>query len=123
MAPYEALCMQCRDFIERGSQDTDELQRKLDNLEQRWNGLAFVNDDIEAIQETIPKLNAFYTSYGGVSSGVDGVLERLQTSSVSAASTDSLKERNEQLQVGHCVTYLVPITIATGFSTLNYKHQ
>ncbi len=96
---YTALCEKCRGFLEGGTQDTEDLQRKLDNLEQRWNGLAFVNDDIEAIEETIPKLQAFYVSHGELSASVDGVLERVHACRASAASTDGLKERNEQLQV------------------------
>ena len=38
-AMYEAMCAKCKDLIGRGVQDTEELQGKLDNVQQRWNAV------------------------------------------------------------------------------------
>ena len=57
-----------------------------------------VSDDIEVIEETIPKLEAFYTSYNEISSEVDDLLKKMETFSVSAISSDGLESKNRQLQ-------------------------
>ena len=33
---YEAICAKCEELIARGVQDTEDLQGKLDNVQQRW---------------------------------------------------------------------------------------
>ena len=38
-AMYEGMCAKCEELIARGVQDTEELQEKLDNVQQRWNAL------------------------------------------------------------------------------------
>lgn len=60
--------------------------------------LQIVNDDIEVIEETIPKLKAFYSSYNEISSEVDDLLKKMETFSVSAISSDGLESKNKQLQ-------------------------
>ena len=57
-----------------------------------------MNDDIEAIEGTIPKLEAFYSSYNGISAEVDDLLEKLAAFSVSAISSDGLEAKNKDLQ-------------------------
>ena len=57
-----------------------------------------VNDDIEAIEETIPKLEAFYSSYNEISAKVDDLLKKMETFSVSAISSDGLEAKNKELQ-------------------------
>ena len=85
--------------MDRGVQDVEELQRKLENLQQRWAGLQIVTDDIEVIEETIPKLEAFYASYSGISGDCDSLLGKLQEFSPSATSTEGLEKKNQNLQV------------------------
>lgn len=36
---YEAMCAKCKELIARGVQDAEELQEKLDNVQQRWNAI------------------------------------------------------------------------------------
>ena len=103
---YEAICTKCQDLISRGVQDTEELQQNLENFQQRWNALAIVNDDIEVIEETIPKLEAYYSSYGGISAGVDDLLERVQACSASAISMEGIGNKNQQLQVNWNYMYI-----------------
>ena len=57
-----------------------------------------MSDDIEVIEETIPKLEAFYSSYNEISLEVDDLLKKMETFSVSAISSDSLESKNTQLQ-------------------------
>ena len=57
-----------------------------------------MNDDIEVIEETIPKLEAFYVSYNELSSEVDGLLEKLATFNVSAISSDGLEAKSSELK-------------------------
>ena len=57
-----------------------------------------VSDDIEVIEETIPKLEAFYSSYNEISSEVDDLSKKMETFSVSAISSDGLESKNKQLQ-------------------------
>ena len=96
---FEAVCSKCQELIDRGVQDVEELQQKLENLQQRWTGLQIVTDDIEVIEETIPKLEAFYSSYSGISDDCDNLLEKLQDFSPSATSTEGLEKKNQNLQV------------------------
>lgn len=56
-----------------------------------------VSDDIEVIEETIPKLEAFYSSYNEISLEVDDLLKKMESFSVSAISSDSLESKNKQL--------------------------
>ena len=57
-----------------------------------------MNDDIEVIEETIPKLEAFYASYNTISSEVDDLLEKLESFSVSAISSDGLEAKSKDLK-------------------------
>lgn len=57
-----------------------------------------MNDDIEVIEETIPKLEAFYSSYNGISSEVDDLLEAMEAFSVSAISSEGLESKSQELQ-------------------------
>ena len=57
-----------------------------------------VSDDIEVIEETIPKLEAFYSSYNEISSEVDDLLKKMESFSVSAISSDGLESKSKQLQ-------------------------
>ena len=57
-----------------------------------------VNDDIEVIEETIPKLEAFYSSYGDISSEVNDLLEKLEAFKVSAISSEGLEAKNSELK-------------------------
>ena len=36
---YEGLCAKCQELMERGVEDTEELQQKLVNAQQRWNAV------------------------------------------------------------------------------------
>ncbi len=36
---YDTMCAKCGELIARGVQDAEELQEKLDNVQQRWNAL------------------------------------------------------------------------------------
>ena len=63
------------------------------------NCIQIVNDDIEAIEETLPKLESFYTSYGGISTGVDGLHDQLDKFSTSAVSSEGVESKNKALQV------------------------
>ena len=38
-AVYEAMCAKCKELIGRGVQDGEELQEKLDNVQERWNAI------------------------------------------------------------------------------------
>ena len=58
-----------------------------------------MNDDIEAIEETLPKLESFYTSYGGISTSVDGLHDQLDKFSTSAVSSEGVENKNKALQV------------------------
>ena len=58
-----------------------------------------VNDDIEAIEETLPKLEAFYTSHSGISASVDGLHDQLDKFSTSAISSESVESKNKALLV------------------------
>ena len=58
-----------------------------------------MNDDIEAIEETLPKLEAFYTSHGGISASVDGLHDQLDKFSTSAISSEGVESKNKALQV------------------------
>ena len=50
------------------------------------------------IEETIPRLEAFYSSYNEISSEVDDLLNKMETFSVSAISSEGLKSKNKQIQ-------------------------
>ncbi len=58
-----------------------------------------MNDDIEVIQETIPKLEGFNQSYSGLFSTGEELLARVTASSVSAISSEGLESKGQQLQV------------------------
>ena len=36
---YEGMCVKCRELLEHGVEDSEELQQKLDNAQQRWNAI------------------------------------------------------------------------------------
>jgi hypothetical protein len=36
---YEGMCVKCRELLEHGVEDAEELQQKLDNAQQRWNAI------------------------------------------------------------------------------------
>ena len=36
---YDGLCAKCQELMERGVEDTEELQQKLVNAQQRWNAV------------------------------------------------------------------------------------
>ena len=36
---YEGMCAKCQELMEHGVEDTEELQQKLDNAQQRWNAI------------------------------------------------------------------------------------
>lgn len=38
-ARYEEMCDKCRELISRGIQDGEELQAKLNNVQQRWDAI------------------------------------------------------------------------------------
>ena len=57
-----------------------------------------MSDDIEVIEDTIPKLEAFYSSYNELSTEVDGLLEKIASFSVSAISSDGLESKSQELQ-------------------------
>ena len=57
-----------------------------------------MSDDIEAIEDTIPKLEAFYSTYNELSTEVDDLLEKMASFSVSAISSDGLEAKSKELQ-------------------------
>ena len=61
--------------------------------------LQIVSDDIEVIEDTIPKLEAFYSSYNELSTEVDGLLEKIASFSVSAISSEGLESKSQELQL------------------------
>ncbi len=61
--------------------------------------MQFVSDDIEVIEDTIPKLEAFQSHYNGTSSDLDDLLNRIDGYSVSAISTDALASKSKGLLV------------------------
>ena len=61
-----------------------------------------VNDDIEVIEETIPKLESFNSSYSRMSSDTDDLFNRITSFSVSAISSQGLEVKGQTLQVRHC---------------------
>ena len=58
-----------------------------------------MGDDIEVIEETIPKLQDFNSSYAGLSGDLDRLLNRIDEFSVSAISSDALASKTTGLQV------------------------
>ena len=36
---YEGMCAKCQELMQHGVDDTEELQQKLDNAQQRWNAI------------------------------------------------------------------------------------
>lgn len=58
-----------------------------------------VSDDIEAIEETIPKLEAFHKTYSGISSDLDDLLDRINGFSMSAITSEGLETKNGALKV------------------------
>ena len=60
-----------------------------------------VNDDIEVIEETIPKLESFNSSYSQLSSDNDDMFNRITSFSVSAISSQGLEVKGQALQVRH----------------------
>lgn len=51
------------------------------------------------IEDTIPKLEAFKSSYAGITSDLDNLLNRIDGFSVSATSSDALVSKSKGLQV------------------------
>ena len=62
-----------------------------------------MTDDIEVIEETIPKLKAFNQSYSQMLSTGDDLLARITNFSVSAISSDGVEVKGQELQVGHII--------------------
>ena len=60
--------------------------------------IQIVSDDIEVIEETIPKLEAFYSSYNDIWKEVDDLLKKMEAFSVSAVSSDGLESKNKELR-------------------------
>lgn len=58
-----------------------------------------VNDDIEAIETTIPKLEAFYTTYDVISNSVTASEERLRSFNTSTTTSDGVTEKRAGLKV------------------------
>ncbi len=69
-----------------------------------------VNDDIEVIEETIPKLETFNQSYSQLLSMTEDLLAKITACSVSAISSDGLEAKGQGLQVLCEVTPRVPVT-------------
>ena len=71
-----------------------------------------MNDDIEAIETTIPRLESFYTSYDVISNAVTTSGGSLQEFHTSTTSSDGVRERREALKVHmsfvhiECIIYL-----------------
>ena len=61
-------------------------------------------DDIEAIEDTIPKLEEFYSTYGRIANSVDDVLCRLTDLRASSTTMDGINVKHRQLQVCTCNT-------------------
>lgn len=96
---YRTLCSKCQELIGQQVQDSDELQHKLESLEQRWNALQVVTDDIEAIEDTVPKLENFYSTYRGHSSSIDEILQKARDFCASSTSMEGIEAKRQQLQV------------------------
>ena len=60
-----------------------------------------MNDDIEAIETTIPKLESFYSSYGSISTEVVAVGDRLRELNTSTTSSGGISECRAALKVKH----------------------
>lgn len=58
-----------------------------------------MNDDIEAIETTIPRLESFYTSYDVISNAVTTSGGSLQEFDTSTTSSDGVRERRKALKV------------------------
>ena len=68
--------------------------------------LQIVNDDIEAIESTIPRLEAFNSSYSVVSSSVSSCGRRLREFGTSATTSDGVASKRSALKVGIIRTWL-----------------
>ena len=44
---YEAVCVQCRGLVRKSLEDGEEMAQRLENLEERWNGLQIITEDIQ----------------------------------------------------------------------------
>ena len=65
-----------------------------------------MNDDIEAIETTIPKLESFYSSYGTISTEVAAVGDRLRELNTSTTSSEGISECRAALKVKHHENYI-----------------
>ena len=61
----------------------------------------FVGEDIEVIETTIPRLEAFHITYAAIVSDVDVLLHKIDQYSVSAISNDVVRAKNDGLQVNY----------------------
>ena len=61
--------------------------------------LQIVNDDIEAIETAIPKLESFYTSYDVISSAVTSSEEKLRCFNTSTITSDGISKHRAGLKV------------------------
>ena len=48
-ARYEEMCDKCKELIARGIQDGEELQGKLNNVQQRWDAILVSHDSKVAL--------------------------------------------------------------------------
>ena len=75
------------------------------------NCFQIVNNDLEAIKETLPKLVASYTSYNAISTPVADLLVWIDRVSTSAISNEAVESKIMTLQVWHVhVFYMVTYT-------------
>ena len=58
-----------------------------------------VNEDIEAIESTIPRLESFNASYAAITSAVVSCGERLEVFSTSATSSGGVRAKRDALKV------------------------
>ena len=58
-----------------------------------------MNDDIEAIEITIPKLESFYTSYDVITKAVTANREKLKEFNTSTTSSDGITDKRAGLKV------------------------
>ena len=70
------------------------------------NCFQIVNNDLEAIKETLPKLVASYTSYNAISTPVADLLVWIDRVSTSAISSDAV-EKIKALEVGHVHVFYI----------------
>ena len=96
---YDNVKMKCQQLLAiNKALDAEELTLKLENLQERWNGLGVVQDDIQVINETIPKLEAFRADYNQCMTKIDSILEHLEAVNVSAVCSKDIDAIKSTLQ-------------------------